>query len=169
MAHHGRPSLRGSDERDGLAVRGRGLTYIYRRATREARAPGGPPVPSHKANKFGTACEYHMADKYGLELARSPWKDAHRGRRPEPWELKATAHQHADGRPGNFKIYQKYHEKLQENDGMYGFAVYRKRGTGCQVLKTTTRAASRLPAVTWHGGGEHRDTRQAKLAIEDVF
>ena len=124
-------------------------------------------MPSHKANKFGTACEYHMADKYGLELAREPWKDADKG--PTPWELKATKHRHADGQPGNFKIYQMYHEKLVENGGKYGFAVYRKRGTGCQVLKTTTRAASRLPALKWHGGGDHRDTQQAKLAIEDVF
>ena len=26
-----------------------------------------------------------------------------------------------------------------------------------------------LPLLRWHGGGEHRDSKQAKLAISDVF
>jgi len=124
-------------------------------------------MPSHRANKWGTACEYHMAEKYGLELARASWKDGDRG--STPWELKATKRTHADGQPGNFKIYRKYHKKLQSEGGRYGFAVYRIRGRGCQVLDTTTVSASRLPTVRWHGGGAHRDTQQAKIAISDVF
>lgn len=125
-------------------------------------------MPSHKANKWGTACEYHMADEYRLELSRESWKDAD-GPNGRPWELKATKRTHSDGQPGNFKIYREYHEKLQSEGGRYGFAVYRIRGKGAQVLKTTTVLASRLPTVRWHGGGEHRGTEQAKISIGDVF
>jgi len=124
-------------------------------------------MPSHKSNKYGTACEYHMAEKYRVELDRASWRDGVKG--STPWEFKATARTHADGNPGNFKIYRKYHDKLQSENGRYGFAVYRIRGKGCQVLETATIAASSLPLLRWHGGGDHRDTQQAKLAIEDVF
>ncbi|GGL33931.1 hypothetical protein GCM10009037_16930 [Halarchaeum grantii] len=124
-------------------------------------------MPSHRANAHGTACEYVLAEKYNVDLDRANWRDGVRD--GTPWEFKATAHRHADDTPGNFKIYREYHERLVEEGGRYGFAVYRIRGTGTEVLKTTTRAASRLPTVRWHGGGEHRGTEQAKLAIEDVF
>ena len=124
-------------------------------------------MPSHKANKYGTACEYYLAETYNVELARSSWHD---GRKDgTPWEFKATARRHADGQPGNFKIYRKYHSKLQAAGGWYGLAVYRKRGTGAQVLKTKAVRASKIPTVRWHGGGDHRNTQQAKLGIEDVF
>jgi len=125
-------------------------------------------VPSHRANKWGTACEYKLAEKYRLELERASWKDAE-GPKGRPWELKATKRTHADGQPGNFKIYREYHEKLQNAGGWYGFAVYRIRGRGCQVLKTTALRASELPLVRWHGGGDHRGTEQAKVSIGDVF
>jgi hypothetical protein len=124
-------------------------------------------MPSKKANKHGTACEYHLAETYNVELARSPWHDGRKN--GTPWEFKATAHRHADGNPGNFKVYKKYHAKLQRNGGRYGFAVYRKRGTGTQVLKTKAVDAGNLPLLRWHGGGSHRDTQQAKVDIGDVF
>lgn len=124
-------------------------------------------MPSHRANAHGTAAEYHMADEYGVDLARDSWRDG--VRQGVPWEFKATKYRHADGQPGNFKIYEEYHEKLVQEGGRYGFAVYRKRGRGTEILKTTTRLASRLPTMRWHGGGEHRESRQGKLAIEDVF
>ena len=125
-------------------------------------------MPSHRANKWGTACEYRLAQKYNLELERASWKDAVDSN-GTPWELKATKRTHADGQPGNFKIYQKYHDRLKSNGGRYGFAVYRIRGKGCQILKTKTLKASAIPAVKWHGGGDHRDTMQAKIAIEDIY
>jgi hypothetical protein len=108
-----------------------------------------------------------MADKYGVELERSSWRDGVKN--GVPWEFKATKRTHADGNPGNFKVYREYHDRLQSEGGRYGFAVYRIRGRGCQVLKTTTVPASRLPQVRWHGGGDHRGTEQAKIAIADVF
>ena len=131
-------------------------------------------MPSHRANAHGTACEYHLADKYGVRLKDSDgkridtsWFDGIRD--GTPWEFKATARTHADGNPGNFKIYKKYHSRLQANSGRYGFAVYRRRGTGTQVLGTATVPASRLPTVRWHGGGSHRDTQQAKVPISAIF
>jgi len=131
-------------------------------------------MPSHKANKHGTAAEYHLAEKYRVDLVDSDgkridtsWYDGKKGR--TPWEFKATAHKHADGQPGNFKVYKAYHDRLLKAGGKYGFAVYRVRGTGTQILKTKAVAASSLPMLHWHGGGDHRDTKQAKIAISDVF
>jgi len=131
-------------------------------------------MPSHKANKHGTAAEYHLAERYHVDLVDidgkridTSWYDGDKD--GTPWEFKATAHRHADGNPGNFKVYEKYHGKLQRAGGMYGFAVYRKRGTGTQILKTKAVAASKLPMLKWHGGGDHRGTEQAKIAIDDIF
>lgn len=124
-------------------------------------------MPSHEANKYGTACEYHLAERYGVDLERSSWHDGVKD--GTPWEFKATAHRHADGQPGTFKIYREYHEQLQEAGGHYGFAVYRIRGRGVQVLKTASIGASRLPTLRWHGGGDHRSTQQAKLEILAIF
>jgi len=131
-------------------------------------------MPSHKANKHGTAAEYHLAEKYRVDLVDgdgkridTSWYDGKKN--GTPWEFKATAHKHADGQPGNFKVYKQYHSKLLRAGGMYGFAVYRRRGTGTQILKTKAVAASSLPMLHWHGGGDHRDTKQAKIAISDVF
>lgn len=131
-------------------------------------------MPSHKANKHGTACEYHLAETYRVDLVGpdgkrldTSWYDGVKG--GTPWEFKATAYQHADGQPGNFKVYKQYHAKLRRAGGMYGFAVYRRRGTGTQILKTKAVAASSVGPLRWHGGGDHRDTKQAKISIGDVF
>lgn len=125
-------------------------------------------MPSQKSNKYGTAVEYKMAEQYGVELARASWKDADA---PDgtPVEIKAAMHEHADGQPGTFKIYREYHERLQSAGGVYVFAAYRVRGRGVQVLAHGRRRASQLPTVRWHGGGDHRGTKQAKLEIQDVL
>jgi hypothetical protein len=125
-------------------------------------------MPSHRANAYGTAIEYKMAEKYGLELERESWRDAvdSDGR---PVEIKAAMRETADGQPGSFKIYRQYHEKLRSHGGHYVLAVYRRRGTGVQVLATERRHASRLPLTTWHGGGDHRDTQQGKVPVSVVL
>jgi len=125
-------------------------------------------VPSHRANAYGTAVEYKMADHYDVELARASWKDADA---PDgtPVEIKAAMHEHADGQPGTFKIYREYHERLQSEGGVYLFASYRVRGRGVQVLAHGRRRASNLPTVRWHGGGDHRGTEQAKVPISEVL
>jgi len=43
--------------------------------------------------------------------------------------------------------------------------VYRRRGTGTQILKTTAVRASKLPTLRWYGGGSHRESRQQKMSI----
>ena len=125
-------------------------------------------MPSKKANKYGTRCEYAAAERYDLELARCSWHDGIR-QGSIPVEIKATRRRHADGQPGNFKLYHKYHRKLRRNNGEYVFVLYRKRGKGTEVLKMTNSHSSSLPRLNWHGGGDHRSTKQAKLSIEEVF
>jgi len=125
-------------------------------------------MPSHRANSYGTACEYKMADEYDLDLARASWKDAD-APGGTPVEIKAAMHEHADGQPGTFKLYREYHETLQREGGVYVFAAYRIRDRGVEVLAHDRRRASRLPTLRWHGGGEHRDTQQAKVALADVL
>ena len=125
-------------------------------------------MPSHRANAYGTAVEYKMAEAYGLDLARVSWKDAD-GPDGTPHEIKAAMHEHADGQPGTFKLYREYHEKLPSQGRYYVFAAYRKRGRGIQVLAHGRRHASRLPSIRWHGGGDHRGTQQAKIAIPGVL
>jgi len=123
---------------------------------------------SHKANHYGTLVERQAADRYNLELDRCSWHDA---KRPDgmPVEIKAAMHRHADGQPGTFKLYDQYHERLREANGWYVFAPYRVRGRGVEVLRWEMRHSSRLPRLDWHGGGDHRDARQAKLTIDAVI
>jgi hypothetical protein len=123
---------------------------------------------SHRANHFGTIAEKRAAKKYKLTFARSSWCDAERAN-GKPVEIKSTMHRHSDGQPGNFKLYEAYHRRLRRNDGYYAFIVYRPHSGSISVLKTTMVHSSQLPRLSWHGGGAHRGTRQAKLAIEDVF
>ncbi len=125
-------------------------------------------MPSHRANHYGTLVERQAAERYRLELERCSWHDA---LRPDgtPVEIKAAKRTHADGQPGNFKIYDRYHEQLREASGWYVFAPYRVRGRGVEVLAWEMRHSSRLPRLEWHGGGDHRDARQAKLQISALF
>ena len=121
---------------------------------------------SHRANRYGTLVEYKLAKKYGIELARTSWCDGVRNGKPV--EIKSTMHRHADGQPGNFKLYEKYHRKLRRHDGSYAFAVYRPWGRGIRMLQTKFVHSSRIPRLAWHGGGSHRETRQAKLNISRI-
>ncbi|MCU4741147.1 hypothetical protein [Natronoglomus mannanivorans] len=124
---------------------------------------------SKRANHFGTLCEKRMASKRRFVLERASWHDA-RFQNGTPVEIKSTMVEHADGQPGNFKIYREYHDRLRRADGWYCFVVYRPHGrSGCTVLEDKMVRASRLPLLRWHGGGDHRGTQQAKIAISDVF
>jgi hypothetical protein len=42
--------------------------------------------------------------------------------------------EHADGQPGNFKLYEEYHQTLPENNGRYVFGAYRVRGRDISVV-----------------------------------
>jgi len=122
---------------------------------------------SHRANRYGTLVEYQLAEKYGIDLGRTSWCDGVRNGKPV--EIKSTMHRHADGQPGNFKLYEAYHRRLRRQDGYYAFAVYKPWGRGVRIQRSQFVHSSKIPRLSWHGGGDHRKTRQAKLAIEDVF
>ncbi len=123
---------------------------------------------SHRANHYGTLFERKAFEKYRLEPARASWRDAV-DRDGTSVEVKATMHRHADGQPGTFKLYRKYHEKLRRQNGVYVFGVYKPRGQGISVLRTQMIHSSKLPLLTWHGGGAHRETQQAKIGISEIF
>ena len=123
---------------------------------------------SHRANHYGTLCERKASERYRLDLDRASWHDARRAD-GTPVEIKSTMREHADGQPGNFKLYDQYHRQLREANGWYVFAVYRPRGRGVTVLKWDMRHSSRLPRLDWHGGGDHRDAQQAKVGIGAIF
>ena len=123
---------------------------------------------SHKANHYGTLVERKAAERYGLELDRASWHDARRADRT-PVEIKSAMHRHSDGQPGTFKLYDQYHEKLRAENGCYIFAVYRVRGRGLEVLQWNIRHSSQTPALNWHGGGNHRGAKQAKIPIKSIF
>ncbi|WP_247729488.1 hypothetical protein [Halovivax limisalsi] len=124
---------------------------------------------SKRANHFGTICEKRMAAKRRFDLERASWHDA-TFQNGTPVEIKSTMLEHSDGQPGNFKVYRAYHRKLRRHDGWYCFVVYRPHGrTGCTIVNDRMVRAANLPTLRWHGGGDHRGTEQAKIAIGDVF
>lgn len=127
-------------------------------------------MPSHKSNRWGTLAEKKAAAEHGIELSRAPWKDGHANGRPV--EIKSTRPTHADGQPGNFKLYEDPHRRIRRESGLYCFVVYQPWGRGARILRSKIMHSSKLPRLSWHGGGEHRGTdgmRQAKLRIEEVF
>ncbi|ELZ09403.1 hypothetical protein C479_11305 [Halovivax asiaticus JCM 14624] len=110
-----------------------------------------------------------MAAKRRFDLERASWHDARFGN-GTPVEIKSTMLEHADGQPGNFKVYHAYHRKLRRHNGWYCFVVYRPHGrSGCTIVKDKMVKAANLPLLRWHGGGDHRETQQAKIAIGDVL
>lgn len=123
---------------------------------------------SHRANRYGTLAERHLAEEYCLELDRSSWHDA-RDDDGTPWELKAAMIEHSNGQPGTFKLYKRYHETLQENGGIYAFVAYRPWGRGIRVIKSKVAHSSEFPLLRWHGGGNHRNTKQAKIDVTNLF
>lgn len=123
---------------------------------------------SHKANHYGTLVERKAAERYNLELDRCSWHDA---KRPDgtPVEIKAAMRRHADGQPGTFKLYDRYHMRLRQNNGEYIFGVYRVRGKGIEILDWEMRHSSSLHKLDWHGGGCHRSAQQSKIRITSIF
>ena len=123
---------------------------------------------SHKANHYGTLVEKKICRKRRFDLARSSWKDAE-FQNGTPVEIKSTMAVHSDGQPGTFKLYRKYHDRLREAEGWYCFAVYKVRGRGVTIVADKLVRAAEVPLLRWHGGGDHRETQQAKIAISDLF
>jgi hypothetical protein len=125
-------------------------------------------VPSKKSARYGSLAEQKAAEKYRLRRdgVHTSWCDAvdSDGR---PVEIKATD---AAREYPRFKIYEKYHDRLQSNNGHYVFVLYRKCGRGIVVADIRRRHASRLPTLTWHKTGGHRDTpHESKVKPSEVL
>ena len=124
---------------------------------------------SHKSNRYGTLAERQAIEQYpDLELDRSSWNDARRDD-GSPVEIKAAMMEHRDGQPGTFKLYERYHRRLRAAGGFYLFVVYRPQGRGIEIKRMALSHSSQVPRLSWHGGGDHRSTRQAKVQIGEIF
>lgn len=121
---------------------------------------------SSNASRYGSLAETRLAGSRDLDLdgTHTSWCDA-RFQNGTPVEIKAAMYS-----TGYFQIYQKYHERLRENDGWYGFVVYKPQGQGIRVMRERMVQAHRLPlSAMWSPTGGHRDTEKAKVQISEVF
>jgi hypothetical protein len=118
----------------------------------------------------GAAIERAIAREYDLELegTHRSWADAE-FKNGRPVEIKAAVRRRSSGQPGRFRIFEDPHRRLQDVDGWYAFAVYRPRGRGYQVLKSVMRKAEHVGPFEWYGAGGHRDSRQMKIPIGEIF
>lgn len=122
---------------------------------------------SSNAARYGALAERKARERYGLEADHSSWHDA---RTPDgtPVETKACMLNRRDGSEGRFRIFEEYHKRLEEADGLYAFVAYRATGRGIQVRAMRTIAASDL-RLTFYGAGGHRSSRQVKIPPGRVF
>jgi hypothetical protein len=122
-------------------------------------------MPSKRANRYGSLSERHLAQSRGLDRDghHTSWCDA-RFQNGTPVEIKS-----ANVSTGYFQIYRKYHAKIRQAGGWYGFVVYKPAGRGIRVLKDKMVQATNLPLSTWSPTGGHRDSKKAKLPIQEVF
>jgi hypothetical protein len=118
----------------------------------------------------GAAVERAVAAEYGLDLegTHRSWADAEYGN-GVPVEIKGAAYRRSSGKPGRFRIFEDPHDRLKDHNGWYAFAVYRRRGRGFEVLKSKIVRADNVGPWEWYGAGGHRDSRQIKIPIDDVF
>lgn len=79
-------------------------------------------------------------------------------------------HEHADGKPGNWKAYREYHEKPRRYDGWSCFVVFRPHErSGYTILRDKRVRASDVSLLRWHNSGDYRGTEQAKISIDTSF
>ena len=124
-------------------------------------------MPSSRANRYGSLAERKVAERYRLvrDGVHTSWCDAVDSD-GTPVEIKSCD---AGRDAPRFRIFEKYHDRLQSEGGHYVFVLYKKRGRGITVLRMTRMHASRLPAETCYGAGGHRESRQTKLRPKTVF
>lgn len=121
---------------------------------------------SSNASRYGSLAEKKLAERRDLDLAgnHTSWCDA-LNRKGEPVEIKS-----AMASTGYWQIYKKYHQKLREADGWYGFVVYKPWGRGIRVLRSEMVRSDRLPLGSmWSPTGGHRDSEKAKVDFSEVF
>lgn len=124
---------------------------------------------SKKSSRLGSRVEKAVCEEYGLQPTHTSWYDAVYAN-GTPVEIKAAIHRRSSGRPGKFRVFKDPHEKLVENDGYYVFAVYRRRGSGAEVLKSV-RVDAEDVTPSWRLSG-HKDrpgNKESQIRLEDVF
>lgn len=122
---------------------------------------------SSNAARYGSLAEKRARERYGLEADRSSWHDA-RTSDGRPVETKAAMLERGSGREGRFRIFEEYHKKLEQADGLYVFVAYVARGRGIQVQAMRSLASSDLN-LTFYGAGGHRESRQVKIPPGRIF
>ncbi len=122
---------------------------------------------SSNAARYGALAERVARRRYGLEAAHDSWHDAETAD-GQPVEVKSCMLNRASGQTGRFRVFKKYHKKLQDENGIYVFIAYRAVGRGIQPRKVRTLEADAL-GVDWYGAGGHRDSAQAKIPPGEVF
>jgi hypothetical protein len=124
---------------------------------------------SSNAAKLGSLVEQQMREKYQLEIpenGRDSWRDAV-DQAGNPWEIKGTQRERGDGQPPRLRIFEEPHQELRRFDGYYGFALYRIRGNGIQLLQTNSVRA-RAVRLQWGTSGHNSPnrSRQKMLPLE---
>lgn len=127
---------------------------------------------SQKAPRYGAQVEKHVRERYGLtvpESGRQPWFDAADDSGTK-WEIKGAMRKRSDGSPGRVRIFREPHQQLSRVDGYYGFAAYRPRGRGVEILATNAVRAREM-RFEW-GPSEHSSPnreQQQKLRLSRVM
>lgn len=125
---------------------------------------------SKKANRYGTLCERAAAREYGLRIegTHASWKDAE-FKNGTPVEIKSASTQRNDRAEGRFRLFKKYHDKLRREDGWYCFVYYEPVSrTEIRIVDMKMRKAREVKPK-WYGSGGHRDSRQSKIRISEIF
>lgn len=122
---------------------------------------------SKRANRYGSLAERWAAEEYGLrrEGVHTSWRDAV-DRDGNSVEIKAALVMRDYPR---FRIFKKYHERLQADGGYYVFVAYKRRGNGISVIRSTRLHSTKLSHSNWYGAGGHRDSEQVKIPLDVVF
>lgn len=124
-------------------------------------------MPSKKSARYGALAERAARERYGLEPEHDGHHDAVApdGR---PVEIKSAMLNRASGRTGRFRIFREYHQQLDREGGYYVFVAYRRSGRGISVVRMRSVEADAL-TMNWYQGTHHRNSRERKLTIEQVF
>lgn len=122
---------------------------------------------SSNAAKYGALAERKARERYGLEADHTSWTDA---RTPDgrAVEIKAAMLNRASGLEGRFRVFEEYHRRLEQADGLYIFVAYRALGRGIQVRRMRSIEATSL-RLEFYGAGGHRDSRQVKIPPSKIF
>lgn len=122
---------------------------------------------SRKAAHYGRLAEEVAVRRYGLKSTHTSWHDA-RTSDGRPVETKATMLNRGDGTEGRFRIFEQYHKRLVQADGLYVFVPYKARGRGIQVVDTRSVEAGNL-RLNFYSAGGHRGSKQVKIHPRLIF